>query len=70
METEAEPGYLGMPKGWFYRALIGGMIFGAIFAGVTQQWWIMTITVLIAVAVGSAWSVLRRRRCDNVVKGD
>lgn len=62
MQTEAEPGYLGMSKAWFYRALIAGLIFGSAFAGITHQWWVMTITILVAVAFGSGWSALRRRR--------
>ena len=62
METEAEPGYLGMSKSWFYRALITGMILGTAFAALAQQWWIVTITVLIVVAIGSGWSAVRRHR--------
>ena len=65
MQTEADPGYLGMFKSWFYRALIAGILFGAVFAGAGHQWWVMPITILVAVAVGSGWSALRRRR-DSV----
>lgn len=69
MEPEAEPGYLGMSKTWFYRALIAGIIFGAVFAGAAQQWWVMTITILMAVAVGSSWSGLRRRQERRTAEG-
>lgn len=60
METEAEPGYPGMSKTWFYRALIAGLIFGGIFAAVAQQWWLMPIAVVVAVALGSGWAALQR----------
>lgn len=69
METEREPGYLGMSKTWFYRSLIAGLIFGAVFAGAAQQWWVMTITILVAVAVGSGWFALRGRQERRTAKG-
>lgn len=69
METEREPGYLGMSKTWFYRALIAGMIVGPIFAGAAQQWWVTTITITVAVAVGSVWSGLWRRHERRTAKG-
>lgn len=69
METEAEPGYLGMSKTGFYRALIAGMIFGPVFAGAAQQWWVMTITILITVAIGSAWAGWRRRQERRTAEG-